>query len=93
VLTTKPKSTVTIPVVSSNQAEGMITSPTPATLTFDTTNWNDAQSIIVTGQDDAILDPDTMYSIQIGPPQSTDTKYSSLPARSINLVNADDELP
>jgi large repetitive protein len=92
VLTTKPKSTVTIPVVSSNEAEGRITSPGSAMLTFDATNWNSAQSIIVTGQDDLILDPGTMYSIQIGPPQSTDTKYSSLLARKVNLVNADDEV-
>ena len=92
VLTSKPKGTVTIPVVSLNEAEGLVTAPDPATLTFDAGDWNVAKSFTVTGQDDALLDPDTAYMVKIGPPQSTDTKYSSLPASTVNLVNADDEV-
>ena len=93
VLTSKPKGTVTIPVASLNELEGKVTSPAPATLTFGAGDWNVAQSFTVTGQDDVMLDPDTAYMVQVGPPQSSDTKYSSLPASIVNLVNTDDEVP
>ncbi len=96
VLSSKPKGVVTIPLTSSNPAEGIIIQPPPPApfaLTFDASNWFTAQSVTIQGVDDAIVDMDQMYSIVVGPPQSSDAKYNTLPASTVNLVNADDDVP
>lgn len=93
VLTSKPKGTVTLALASSNETEGIVTDPPSRSLSFDASNWSKAQSVTVQGVDDLILDMDQMFQIKIGPPQSTDANYSTLPAQFVNLTNVDDELP
>src|SRR5207248_3775260 len=51
VLTSQPTAGVTIPIASSNPAEG---TAAPASLTFTAANWNVAQTVTVTGVDDAV---------------------------------------
>jgi hypothetical protein len=90
-LTSKPKATVTIPVISSDEAEGLITAPDTGSLTFTAANWNLAHPVTVTGVDDAMMDGDRMYKVQLGPPDTQDPDYGALSAQFVNLVNQDDE--
>ena len=53
VLNTQPTANVTIALSSSNTAEGTVL---PASLIFTTANWNVAQTVTVTGVDDAVVD-------------------------------------
>jgi hypothetical protein len=92
-LTSKPQATVTIPLASSDENEGIIIDPPSAQLVFTTSNWSVAQSVEVKGVDDDVADMNKPYSLQIGPPQSTDPKYSALVPQAVPLLNVDDEPP
>jgi len=92
-LTSKPRGTVTIPLVSTDEGEGIIVDPPSGKLVFSASDWDEAQTVSVQGVDDAVADMDQPYSIKLGPPQSTDTQYSSLPQKVVNLINVDDEPP
>lgn len=92
-LTSKPKGTVTIPVTSMDEAEGLVTVPDTGSLTFTAANWNMAHPVTVTGVDDAMMDGDRMYKVQLGPPDTQDPDYGALSAQFLNLVNQDDEAP
>ena len=60
VLTTQPTADVTIGLSSSDTTEGTVA---PASLTFTTANWNVAQTVTVTGVDDALDDGAVAYTI------------------------------
>ena len=60
VLNTQPTADVTIALSSSDTTEGTVG---PASLTFTTANWNVAQTVTVTGVDDALVDGDVAYTI------------------------------
>ena len=60
VLNTQPTADVTIALSSSDTTEGTVS---PASLTFTTANWNVAQTVTVTGVDDAVVDGDVAYTI------------------------------
>ena len=51
---------MTIGLSSSDTTEGTVS---PASLTFTTANWSSAQTVTVTGVDDAIADGHQRYSI------------------------------
>ena len=53
VLNTQPTANVTIALSSSDPAEGTVI---PASLVFTSANWNVAQTVTVTGVDDAVVD-------------------------------------
>ena len=55
VLNTQPTADVTIALSSSDTTEGTVA---PASLIFTTANWNVAQTVTVTGVDDAVDDGD-----------------------------------
>ena len=65
VLNTQPTANVTIGLSSSDTTEGTVS---PATLTFTTANWNTAQTVTVTGVNDAFADGNQLYSIVTAPP-------------------------
>ncbi len=89
-LATPPGADVTIPVTSSNPAEG---SPSTASLLFTAADWNLPQTVTVTGVDDADVDGDIAYTIELAPAISTDPDYDGRDASDVTLVNLDDELP
>ncbi|XHL93920.1 MAG: DUF4347 domain-containing protein [Microcoleus anatoxicus] len=60
VLNTQPTADVTIPLTSSNIAEGTIDK---SSLTFTSANWNVAQTVTVTGVDDTLVDGNIAYNI------------------------------
>jgi hypothetical protein len=94
VLTSAPKSSVTISLASSNMDEGIISSPVSGQLVFDATNWKTPQVVTVVGvQDDGTVDGDAPYLIQLGPSTSNDSAYDKQILSDIHLTNIDDDLP
>ncbi len=89
VLNSEPVADVTIPVSSSNTAEGVVSA---SPLTFTAANWNVAQTVTVTGVDDSVYDGNKSYSVVIEPANSSDSTYQGLNPADITLVNNDNEL-
>ena len=74
-LDSRPSSSVTIPVTSSDPAEGTVSLP-QGRLTFTASNWNIPQEVTVVGVDDGICDGEETYQINIGDAQSGDRFYN-----------------
>ena len=88
VLNTEPTDDVTISVESNNVAEGTVS---PASVTFTSTNWNNPQTITVTGVDDAVADGNQTYTITIHTAVSADLNYNGIDPEDISLQNIDDD--
>ena len=88
VLNSQPTADVTIALSSSDLTEGTVG---PASLTFTAANWNVAQTVTVTGADDAIADGDIAYSIVTAAATSTDGSYSGLNAADVSVTNTDND--
>ena len=89
VLTTQPTADVTIDLSSSDATEGTVQ---PASLTFTAANWNQAQSVVVTGVNDALTDGDIAYTIVTAPAVSADAIYGGLDAADVSVTNIDDDI-
>jgi alpha-tubulin suppressor-like RCC1 family protein len=87
-LISRPAATVTIPLTSSNPAEGQAT---VASLVFTSANWNAPQLVTVTGMDDAQADGPQNYVIRLEPAQSADANYQGVDGTDVALVNVDDD--
>ena len=90
VLNTQPTASVTIGLSSSDTTEGTVS---PASLTFTTANWNSAQTVTVTGVDDAIPDGDQLYSIVTAAASSSDPGYNGLDPADVLVANTDNDAP
>ena len=88
VLNTQPTADVTIALSSSDTTEGTVA---PASLTFTTANWNVAQTVTVTGVNDAVDDGDVGYTIVTAPAASTDPNYSGVNAADVAVTNTDND--
>ena len=88
VLTSQPTGDVTVPLASSNIAEATVS---PASLTFTATTWNVAQTVTVTGVDDAIDDGDVVSSVTIGATTSSDANYNGLTPPAVGVTTTDDD--
>ena len=88
VLTSEPAANVTVGLSSSNLAEGSVA---PAALTFTAANWNQAQTVTVTGVDDAVVDGNIPYSIITAPAVSTDPNYSGRNPADVAVTNNDND--
>lgn len=86
VLTSQPAGDVTIPVGSSDLSEGAVSTPL---LTFTPADWNQPQTVTVTGQPDAVVDGNVAYTIDLGPSTSLDPSYNGLPTKSVAVTNFD----
>src|SRR5678815_4381697 len=89
VLNSQPTADVTIALSSSDTTEGTVL---PATLTFTTVNWNVAQTMTVTGVDDALDDGNVTYTIVTAPATSTDVTYNGVNASDVTVINTDNVL-
>ena len=87
VLQSMPNAPVSITVVSSNVLEGTVDK---ATLNFDAANWDTAQTVTVTGIDDAVFDLNQAYEIT-NTITSVDPAYTGLAAITVSATNEDDE--
>ncbi|MEW6419423.1 MAG: Calx-beta domain-containing protein, partial [Nitrospirota bacterium] len=91
VLNTQPMANVTIGLSSSDTTEGTVS---PASVTFTTANWNNPQTVTVTGVDDAVVDGNIAYTIVTAAATSTDTTYNGMNASDVSVTNYDnDSLP
>src|SRR5213078_3040690 len=87
-LKSQPLADVTISIASSNTAEGTVST---SSLTFTSANWNVAQTVTVTGVDEAIDDGDKAYTITTGAAASADTVYSGLNPSDVSVTNTDND--
>ena len=85
-LTTMPTDPVTIEVSSTKEEEGTVNK---TTLNFDSTNWYNPQTVIVSGEDDYVPDGDINYEIELDPKTSIDNNYKSLEIVKISATNLD----
>jgi subtilisin-like proprotein convertase family protein len=93
VLAQPPTDTVTIALSSTDPSEGVLVGATGNVLelTFDASNYDQAQTVTVIGRDDSNPDPDSRYAIDFAPAVSTDPTYNGVESSHVHLVNADDE--
>ncbi len=88
VLDSQPTSDVTIPISSSNTAEGTVST---ASLVFTTANWFTPKLVTVTGVDDPFIDGDIAYTIITGAATSSDAKYAGRNAANVSVVNLNND--
>jgi hypothetical protein len=86
-LKSQPTANVTLNLVSSNPAEGTVSTPA---LTFTSANWDQAQTLTVKGVDDIVHDGDVAYQIN-GSFTTTDPLYAVSTIAPISLVNIDND--
>ncbi|GET42258.1 hemolysin-type calcium-binding region [Microseira wollei NIES-4236] len=86
VLTSQPTADVTVNLASSNSQEGTA----PASITFNANNWNQAQTVTVTGVDDNIDDGDITYNIQTSV-VSSDPIYAAIAPNNVTVTNIDND--
>jgi len=84
----QPSADVTVSVASNDVSEWSIDR---ASLTFNNSNWLIAQTVTVTGIDDAELDGLQTGSILIGVAVSVDTRFNGIDPLNVIARNADDE--
>jgi FG-GAP-like repeat/RTX calcium-binding nonapeptide repeat (4 copies)/Calx-beta domain/FG-GAP repeat len=85
-LNSQPTADVKIDLSSNNPAEGVVSSPT---VTFNSTNWNQTQTVTITGVNDRVADGNKTYTIVTAPAVSTDRNYSGLNAADVTVTNND----
>jgi len=92
-LSSAPTAPVTIPVTSSNTAEGTIVAPATGSLTFTPANWNTTQPVTVQGTDDFVVDTNTYapYTVILGIMTSTDPNYNGVDPADAAAVNVDND--
>ena len=88
-LTSQPSAPVTIYLNSTKPSEGTLSQ---SVLSFDATNWNVAQTITVTGQNDLLALGNVTYQIN-GTASSPDPNYSGLAMTPVNVTNVNSILP
>ncbi len=79
---------VTIPITSNDLTEGTVS---PATLTFNSTNFSVPQAVTVTGVNDTIKDGNVAYKISVGPSQSTEPRFNGAKGADVTVTNADND--
>ncbi|MBD1835364.1 DUF4347 domain-containing protein [Cyanobacteria bacterium FACHB-472] len=86
-LNSKPTADVTLSLASSDTTEGTVSN---SKLTFTESNWNDAQTVIVKGVDDTLVDGNIAYKIVTNAAVSADAKYNNLNPADVSVVNIND---
>lgn len=87
-LTAAPAVTVTVPINSSNTAEGTVSTNS---VQFDNSNWNVWQTVTVTGVDDMSKDGAVAYRIVTGQATSTDPSFDGLDPADVDVTSYDNE--
>ncbi|MEO0351387.1 MAG: DUF4114 domain-containing protein, partial [Cyanobacteria bacterium P01_A01_bin.15] len=88
VLTSQPSDAVTLNFTSDDGSEGTII----PSITFSTADWDQPQTVTVTGVDDTDDDGDVDYIINTNV-TSADTRYRTLIPTSVAVTNQDDDEP
>jgi hypothetical protein len=90
VLTSEPTANVTITLASTDTSEGTVS---PTSVTFTPANWNVAQTVTVTGVDDAIADGNIAYTITTTMTVGGDATYNAIDPADVSVTNNDDDTP
>jgi hypothetical protein len=90
VLESEPIADVTIGISSNDTTEGTVL---PDSLTFTSSDWGTAQTVTVTGVDDALNDGDIAYTIITAAATSSDPNYSGVDPDNVSVTNTDNENP
>lgn len=88
-LTSQPTHTVQVRMHSTNIQEGT----EPNSRTFNKKNWNQPQTVTITGVNDFIADGDQAYQVVFEPASGSDPKYIGLVPETVSLINRDDDIP
>ncbi|HMV34557.1 MAG TPA: DUF1554 domain-containing protein [Turneriella sp.] len=104
-LTSQPTANVQVTLTSDNTSEGQIgrtsgscdnssgLSTASCALTFTSANWNTAQTVRITGIDDASTDGNIVYHVVTGPATSSDSNFNGVDPADITLTNSDNDTP
>jgi hypothetical protein len=87
VLNSEPLGDVVI-ALSGNPGEGSLST---AMLTFTSANWNVAQTVTVTGVNDALADGDQSYFVVGDPSGSADGAYAGMTPFTVQVTNLDND--
>jgi trimeric autotransporter adhesin len=87
-LTSEPTGNVTVNLDSSDHDEGTVDL---TSLAFTPDDWDVAQTVTVTGVDDALDDGDAVYTIQFSATTGDDPAYTALTPDSFPVTNADND--
>lgn len=90
VLTAQPATDVVITVASGDTGEATVD---VAMLTFTNANWNVAQTVTVTGVDDALLDGDQTTTVTLSVDDAnSDDAFDPAADQTVSVVTTDDEM-
>lgn len=87
-LSMQPTANVVLNLSSSNLNEG---NPSVHSLVFTPQNWNQAQTVTVTGVDDLMLDGSQTYKIIISPAVSSDSRFNGFDPPDVAVTNLDND--
>ncbi len=90
VLTDAPSADVTLTILLPSTPLEFSVSAT--SLTFTSANWNNAQTVTVTGLDDSIVDGNRAFVVTLSAAVSVDTAYNGLNPANVAGVNLDDDV-
>ncbi|PWE00287.1 Calx-beta domain-containing protein [Marinilabilia rubra] len=87
-LTSHPESYVVIDIIGLDSSEGSLESNE---LIFSPANWNQVQTVTVTGVDDEIMDGDISYTLNLSVDyDNSDDTYDGI-TESVEIINTDNE--
>jgi len=89
VLGAEPTADVTIGLSSSDPTEGTVS---PASVTFTDADWDQPQTVTVTGVDDGELDGFVGYTILTAPAESGDPGFNGSDPPDVAVINYDNEV-
>jgi hypothetical protein len=87
-LNAPPTADVVISVATNDASEGQ---PSVSSLTFTPSNWNEPQTVTITGVDDSVYDRDIAYTIVLGAAVSADPEYNGLNPLDVSAINRDND--
>ena len=92
VLKTNPGllNTVSVGLSSNNVGEGTVS---PASVSFNSLNWNTPQTVTVTGVNDAVADGNVAYKIVTAPAVSGSGSYNGKNPADVSVTNLDNDTP
>ncbi len=89
VLTSEPSGEVVVSVASSDENEGTLS---VSELTFDENNWDQPQTVTVTGVDDDVADGNVDFTVTTEVSSDDDSNYDGFEAADVNVTNVDDDM-
>ncbi|MEM7415427.1 MAG: hypothetical protein AAF389_08020 [Gemmatimonadota bacterium] len=91
VLDVAPDGPVVVDVISADPGE---VTAAPLSLTFDPTDWNIPQTVVVTGIDELVSDGDQITPVVIAvDPDQSDDRFDPIPGDSVPVTTVDDDTP